>query len=783
MSSSNIHINNLSNNQGHTSSSNNQNMLPKISKQVNAFLIFIIFGFVLTTILALYTPSLFTSTNGIGMTQEMIAVNITLITVFILIITGLLIYFLPGLSDVKKFISQFTGVLMVILYTIFTILFFRLLPSNIMDQYGMYITPSTMLISIVLFYFGFNKNYMKDFNVNYERIKSVILFLCFITTLFVYYSSNTGGFVQQFFGSSLIITILLAFFSFLYILIVLTIPDDGFPSRNQGPTNFLNMFTSFSAYGTILFVIYLILVVCGIIYLQGGFSKSNATNNTNTNNNNNNGNITNPYYGETNYVVNQSTDTYNQLNSNYQDTNLNSMFNTPPSENASELTFSFNKANSKNNYSFAIPLPNSYATNYATNLENDVTNGQQEGNGSISFNQGIEGFTDMTSGQQSQTLAMALIFVLLTTIIFAVALIINLFPDASPSVSINVSTFQRSLLVIFGVILSGLLIGWIVYYSQHLTGQSSVVSFVLNLLLVLVILILIYKTFIVTFPVGNSRKSGFFNLMFNLLLYIPCLFSDLFSAFVSIFTGQNYSDLASSVLLIIIATLLLIAYFELPSIESKVALQGGQLIINKPVNLNNLSPLANYQDLNGNTDAKYEYGISAWFFIDSMPPNTNTSYNAYTSILNYGNKPNISYNPSENKLRVTMEKITRTVTPNTSSGTKRDYTDTSIQEILYEKEKILLQKWNNIIVNYTGGTLDVFLNNELMKSVNGIVPYMKLDSLTTGQENGLMGGICNVVYFKAPITSPQMYYLYNTVKNKTPPIADNSNKTIIPVSK
>jgi hypothetical protein len=338
-------------------------------------------------------------------------------------------------------------------------------------------------------------------------------------------------------------------------------------------------------------------------------------------------------------------------------------------------------------------------------------------------------------------------------------------------------------LVIFGVILSGLLIGWIVYYSQHLTGQSSIVSFVLNLLLVLVILILIYKTFIVKFPVGNSRKSGFFNLLFNLLLYIPCLFSDLFSAFVSIFTGQNYSDLASSVLLIIIAILLLIAYFELPSIESKIALQGGKLLINKPVNLNNLSPLANYQDLNGNTDAKYEYGISAWVFIDAMPPNTNTSYNAYTSILNYGNKPNISYNPSENKLRVTMEQISRTVTPNTSSGTKRDYTDTTTQEVIYEQEGILLQKWNNIIVNYTGGTLDVFLNDELMKSVNGIVPYMKLDSLTTGAENGLMGGICNVVYFNTPITASQMYYLYNIVKNKTPPISNNSNKTIIPVSK
>ena len=144
-----------------------------------------------------------------------------------------------------------------------------------------------------------------------------------------------------------------------------------------------------------------------------------------------------------------------------------------------------------------------------------------------------------------------------------------------------------------------------------------------------------------------------------------------------------------------------------------------------------------------------------------MPPNTNPSYSKYTSILNYGNKPNISYNSSENKLKVTMEQISRTITPNSGSSTKKEYTDTTTQEIIYEKEGIMLQKWNNIIINYSGGTLDVFLNNELMKSVNGIVPYMKLDSLTCGSENGLMGGICNVIYFKSPITTPQMYYLYN----------------------
>jgi len=770
---------------GTSDQTNHENMLPKIAKRFNIIVFFMILVFFILSILALFKPSVFTSANGMTMTEEMIAVNISLIVTFILIVSGLLVFFLPSLSDVKKFIIQIRSTVFVVLFTIFTILFFSLMPSSIMNQYGIFITPATMLISLILFFFGIQHNYTHDFNVNYERIKSVILFLCFIFTLFTYYSSNTGGFVQYFFGSSLIITILLAFFSFLYVIIVLSIPSGGFPSGKQGPANFLSKFTSFSVYGTISFIIYLIIIVCGIIYLKGGFNSSaSSSNNTNSN-------VNNPYYGKTpdynnevNNTTNQANNYSNTLNTNFQGTVLDSMFDMPPSDNKSEIEFSFSKVNSKNNFSFGIPLPSSYVENSSLNIASGIP---LEGtdNGSTSFNEGFTSGGSMDSNEyKPNTLAIAIIFVLITSIIFGVSLIINLFPESGTvGLSNNLSTYKRSLLILFGVILSGLLISWIVYYSQHLTGQSSITSFVLNLFLVIVILILIYKTFVVQLPVGNSYKNGFFSLIINLFLYIPCLFSDLFEAFVSIFTGQNYSNLASSVLLIIIAVLLLVAYFELPSLESKISLQGGKQIINKPVNLNLQTPLLTYEDLNGNTDPKYEYGISAWFFIDSMPPNTNPSYSKYTSILNYGNKPNISYNSSENKLKVTMEQISRTITPNSGSNTKKDYTDTTTQEIIYEKEGILLQKWNNIIINYSDGTLDVFLNNELMKSVNGIVPYMKMDSLMCGSENGLMGGICNVIYFTNPITTTQMYYLYNMVKDKTPPIANNSNKTIISVSK
>ena len=52
--------------------------------------------------------------------------------------------------------------------------------------------------------------------------------------------------------------------------------------------------------------------------------------------------------------------------------------------------------------------------------------------------------------------------------------------------------------------------------------------------------------------------------------------------------------------------------------------------------------------------------------------------------------------------------------------------------VVYDTTDFKLQKWNNIIINYDGGTLDIFINGALVSSTGNIVPIMSYDEITCG---------------------------------------------------
>lgn len=571
--------------------------------------------------------------------------NVLYVVLFVLGLLALTFLLMPGVKEMGNlFRQQMKGALYAILYTIGLILVFNGTSADTINKYAKLITPLTIIVTIFVFYKGLTSNAEDGFNVNYERIKTMIVMFCLFTVFCVLYTYDPGGYITKYFGYSFLLTIILTAFAIAYLIIILTLPDTiKQPAVGDKSSNFLQNFGGFGMYNAIAFLLFIIAMVIVIATYPGGF------------------------------------------------------------------------------------------------------------------------FAD------KNTAAGEIILILAICIIWASIMVITLFPETHTAVDTASSKYQvnywkRALFGLFSVVISGLVIGLIAYNIQHFTGNTGIERVVLNMLVITVVIGLIYKTLFVKIPGGAAKQNLVFSLLTNVIFYIPCLFSELFD-----------STEKGSFLMLILAVALLLVYFKGASVFNTVNLQGGKQLVNKPVGTDSVYSLGTYQDLNGSDKFDYQYAISFWVFLESAPPNTNSSYNKYTSLLNFGKKPNVLYNGATNTLMVTMhQKNLKDVTKN-----KLTDFDENGNRILYKGSNFLLQKWNNIIINYSGGILDLFINGELVKSDVGVVPYYTLDSLTIGEDNGVKGGICNVVYFNRAITTTNISYLYDMVKDKTPPVLNDSNETIL----
>jgi cytochrome bd-type quinol oxidase subunit 2 len=624
---------------------NTENLIPKLKTPTIFYIL--AFGILILIIIMFLIFFNVNLTSKPSKSQQETIAETLIILFFVILIVGLCILFLPSLKDFKELFSQIGNVTYVILYTIFTILIYTMMPKDILNNYSYIINPVMLGLGALSFYKSTTQNYIEKFNIGYERIKMLILLFCLITLIITFYNINPGGAISKYFGYTLLLTIIISVFAFLYVIILMTMPGD----KDKPQQNLLSNFSSFGTYGTILFIIFLVVITILI---------------------------------------------------------------------------------SSNRESFFGDQPKA---------------------------------------------ATVIILLLIICILWSVLLGVNLFSDSTNNLLENnkMNLFKKSLLILFGIVISGLVIYWITYNIESLSSDSSIVSFILNLLLVIIILGLIYKTINVNLPAGNTKKNAFFNLIGSTIFYIPCLVSGLFDSLGGIAAGQYNSTTAGSLIMLVLAIILVVVYFKAPSLFNTISTQGGEVLVNKPVYTSSLYNLASYQDLNKSDNFNYQYGISFWVFLDAMPPNTNSNYNKFTSLLNFGNKPNISYNGKTNTLMVTMQQ--KDLKKNNNN--KFIDFDSEGNRIIYVNKNVLLQKWNNIIINYNGGTMDVFLNGELVKSSVEVVPYYTFDTLTIGENDGIKGGICNVIYFRRALSSTNIYYLYNTVKNKNPPVLNDSNETIM----
>ena len=389
-------------------------------------------------------------------------------------------------------------------------------------------------------------------------------------------------------------------------------------------------------------------------------------------------------------------------------------------------------------------------------------------------------------------------------------------PDSS-----SVMRFILMLLcfILFMYVIKGFV--WILMYTSFLNMFKSVMS-ILVISGIIGVIYLIYTKWAGVRKTNNSTSKfeKIKNLFIKIILYIPCFLID-----VSEQIKKEFKLTTKPVwILLIIELLLVVSWIVLPPLfEKTIATADGIKLLNDPVNLNiktsissfnqksdkNELPLnldeiyskkmnkqasddkaeepelydnelncvntgkptsgvkaffnnlnipmpkikweivPSYSDIGAHHRFKYRFAISAWFYINSFPSNTNSAYSKFTNILGYGNIIVVSFNSALNELRVT-------------SGLPES------PIIIYSDRNVKFQMWNNIVINYHDGNLDVFLNGILVGTKNHI-QYMKFNDIVVGEHKGLHGGICNVTYFNSPRTSKNIMLTYKLLRNKREP--------------
>lgn len=253
---------------------------------------------------------------------------------------------------------------------------------------------------------------------------------------------------------------------------------------------------------------------------------------------------------------------------------------------------------------------------------------------------------------------------------------------------------------------------------------------------------------IIGFVIGeSSKKEKTTNLRNNFLIsvirFFPCLFIS-FASWLNSLYKQGYNADRKVKILLLIEVILIIARFLLPFLYKtfkKYFMPQGNRLLDNPVSLNKEHILGKFKSKGGDTTKRqflnYNYALSFWIWIFPQSPSTNPSYNKSTSLVNISDIVKVNF--KNNNIEFWAK-------------TTEDADPPSRLIKIFEYKKFQFQRWNNIIFNYYGGTLDIFINRKLMSSTPNIIPLNTDGAATSGSDNGIYGGIKDVVYFENTIT-------------------------------
>lgn len=284
----------------------------------------------------------------------------------------------------------------------------------------------------------------------------------------------------------------------------------------------------------------------------------------------------------------------------------------------------------------------------------------------------------------------------------------------------NIQIAQLGISYLFGTTLIILFVIWIISLLQRfIQNPETLFQFIFYFLIFILISYFFYR---ISFTLYNRPIT--FNILSSNIYYI----------------------------IFIITIILCYIYWQYHSLQDIAYNQGGQIITQGPISLNNKHTYGTLEIYQGSLDTtpkgRSRFAISLWIFLDTTYNNEIRTKDGM--IFNFGNRPCIMYRPGSHLFYIKM-----------------------LDRIIYENDQWLYQKWNHIVINSLGGTMDIFLNSKLVATNIDVVPYYLPDEISIGEDDGMNGGICNVLFFSHSLKLKNIQHLYNHLRWKNPPIPYN----------
>jgi hypothetical protein len=359
-------------------------------------------------------------------------------------------------------------------------------------------------------------------------------------------------------------------------------------------------------------------------------------------------------------------------------------------------------------------------------------------------------------------------------IVCPIILILLLIIVTSFEKKINIYVFFASIFII-GIS--------IVLYFFLKTNISKYIFNIYLLYLTLGLLTIVGLSIIFTLFSGILRKlNGWTGFFVNLLFYIPCLLRDLVKELINEYNNSSMTLF----ILFIIEILLIIMYFLIIPLINDKAFPEKIIVLEDPVMINKKMDLKNILCEKTN----YDCGVSMWIYLNSMP-NSKFSYTKETTIFEYSNsrdskKPHIKivyfnneYGSNDFIIYMNSEKFNISLPLQRWNNFVINFV--SYEDILSDKEKEETSPdKKEEVIKYT---TDIFINGVLEKTYtyeNYEKPLFEYtDSIIVGDESendnfqgdGLYGSICNIVFYKKPLSQLAIVYNYNLLSIKNPPIS------------